>query len=86
MSDVIETDESEEIEKVEETDNDEETPEESQQEEEAAAAEVKEYSGRKIMCFVSKRMVPIEDTVEVEYSPGKSYRVLGQYVRFELNA
>lgn len=43
----------------------------------------KEYSGRKIMCFVSKRMVPIEDTVEVEYSPGKSYRVLEKFVRYQ---
>jgi hypothetical protein len=39
-----------------------------------------EYSGRKIMCFVSKRMVPVEDTVEVTYSAGKSYRVLKRYV------
>ena len=43
---------------------------------EGEGAETKEYSGRKIMCFVSKKMVPIEDTVEVEYSEGKSYRVL----------
>lgn len=43
----------------------------------------KEYSGRQIMCFVSKRMVPIEDTEEVEYSPGKSYRVLSRYLHFK---
>ena len=41
-----------------------------------------EYSGRKIMCFVSKRMVPIEDTEEVEYSPGTSYRVAKKYIRY----
>lgn len=37
----------------------------------------------KIMCFVSKKMVPISDTVEVEYSPGKNVRVLPKYVKFE---
>jgi hypothetical protein len=41
-----------------------------------------EYSGRQIMCFVSKKMVPIEDTVEVEYSPGQAYRVQSKYVRY----
>lgn len=48
---------------------------------EASDGEDKEYSGRKIMCYVSKRMVPFEDTVEVEYSPGKKYRVLPQFVK-----
>ena len=43
----------------------------------------KTYSGQKIMCFISKKMVPIEDTVEVDYAPGKSYRVLPQYIKFE---
>ena len=27
---------------------------------------------QKIMCFVSKKMVPLSETVEVEYSPGKT--------------
>ncbi len=44
----------------------------------------KEYSGRKIMCFISKKMVPIEDTLEIEYSAGKSYRVLEKFVRYAL--
>lgn len=44
------------------------------------AAEEKKYSGQKIMCFISKKMVPIEDTVEVDYAPGKSYRVLPKYI------
>jgi hypothetical protein len=48
--------------------------------EEAPVVE-KEYSGRKIMCFVSKKMVPLEDTIEVEFTAGKSYRVLPKYVR-----
>jgi hypothetical protein len=46
-----------------------------------AEGEGKEYSGRKIMCYVSKRMVAFEDTVEVEYAAGKKYRVLPQYVK-----
>lgn len=50
---------------------------------EAQEAPEKEYSGRQIMCFVSKRMVPIEDTEEVEYSSGKSYRVLSRYLHFK---
>lgn len=37
----------------------------------------------KIMCFVSKKMVLLSDTVEVEYSPGKKVRVLPKYVKFE---
>ena len=42
----------------------------------------KEYSGQKIMCYVSKKMVPIEDTVEIEYAPGKAVRVLPRYVKY----
>ena len=72
MSDIVETDENE-------------TPVETATEE-SAEESGKDYSGRKIMCFVSKSMVPIEDTIEVEYAKGKSYRVLEQYVRFEQGA
>lgn len=39
---------------------------------------------QKIMCFVSKKMVPLAATVEVEYAPGKKVRVLPKYVKFEL--
>lgn len=42
----------------------------------------KEYSGRRIMCFVSKRMVPVEDTVDVEYAPGTAYKVHERYIRY----
>lgn len=51
---------------------------------EGAAEQPKEV--QKIMCFVSKQMVPISDTVEVEYSPGKKVRVLPRYVKFDLEA
>ena len=50
--------------------------------EEAQETVEKQYSGQKIMCFISKKMVPIEDTVEVDYAPGKSYRVLPQYIKY----
>jgi hypothetical protein len=49
-------------------------------EEEEEAVPAKEYSGRRIMCFVSKKMVAIEDTVEVEYSPGVPYRVHERFI------
>jgi hypothetical protein len=50
-----------------------------QQEEE----EEKRGGGQKIMCFVSKEMVPINETVEVQYMPGKKVRVLPKYIRYE---
>ena len=37
---------------------------------------------QKIMCFVSKQMVPIDETVEVEYMPHKKVRVLPRYIRY----
>ncbi len=49
-------------------------------EEEEEAVPAREYSGRRIMCFVSKKMVAIEDTVEVEYSPGVPYRVHERFI------
>jgi hypothetical protein len=59
-------------EQVEATDAD------AQQEEEE-----KRGGGQKIMCFVSKEMVPINETVEVQYMPGKKVRVLPKYIRYE---
>ena len=35
-----------------------------------------------IMCYVSKQMVPISETVEVKYGPKKKYRVLPKYVKY----
>lgn len=40
----------------------------------------------KIMCYVSKVMVPLSQTVEVEYEKGKSFRVLPRYVHFDTEA
>ena len=35
-----------------------------------------------IMCYISKQMVPISETVEVGYGANKKYRVLPRYVRY----
>ena len=35
-----------------------------------------------VTCYVSKRMVPRSQTVEVTYAPGKVHFILPQYVRF----
>jgi hypothetical protein len=45
--------------------------------------EQKQYSGEKIMCFVSKQMVPIEDTVELEVQEHKKVRVLPKYIKYD---
>lgn len=47
----------------------------------AEAEEVKEKS-QKIMCFVSKQMVPLSETVEIEYAPRKKVRVLPRYIKY----
>lgn len=53
-------------------------------EQQAAEQEERDTGGQKIMCFVSKEMVPINQTVELEYMPGKKVRVMPKYVKFEL--
>lgn len=47
------------------------------------AEEQTQYSGEKIMCFVSKKMVNIEDTVELEIQPHKKVRVLPKYIKYD---
>ena len=39
-------------------------------------------SEEKVMCYVSKKLVPISETVEIQYSGGKKYRVLPRYVKY----
>ena len=60
----------------------EENPEQQEQQDEEQE-EQKEYSGEKIMCFVSKQMAPIEDTVELEVQEHKKVRVLPKYIKFD---
>jgi hypothetical protein len=52
--------------------------------EEVAAAPVK--AEEKIMCFVSKQMVPVSQTVEIEYMPHKKVRVLPRYIKYQQEA
>lgn len=35
-----------------------------------------------IMCYISKQMVPISETVEVNYGNNKKYRVLPRYIKY----
>ena len=35
-----------------------------------------------IMCYVSKKMVPLSETVEVDYGNNKKYRVLPKYIKY----
>lgn len=51
--------------------------------EETTTVETPVADEQKIMCFVSKKMVPMSQTVEVEYMPHKKVRVLPQYIKFE---
>lgn len=62
----------------------EKSAEEATEQKAAADQEERDTGGQKIMCFVSKEMVPINQTVELEYMPGKKVRVLPKYVKFEL--
>lgn len=63
----------------------EEEPETAETTEESAEAEDDGSTGggQKIMCFVSKKMVPINETEEVEYKPGKKVRVMPKYIRYD---
>lgn len=67
----------------EETENVAEATEEAAATEEAPAVDTNE---QKIMCFVSKQMVPISQTVEIEYAPRKKVRVLPKYVKYSETA
>ncbi len=44
-------------------------------------AEIKQDE-QKIMCFVSKKMVPISQTIEIEYMAHKNVRVLPRYIKY----
>jgi hypothetical protein len=35
-----------------------------------------------IMCYISKQMVPMSETVEVQYGGNKKYRVLPRYIKY----
>lgn len=48
-----------------------------------AEGDARASSSQKIMCFVSKQMVPLDETVEIEYAPRKKVRVLPKYIKYE---
>ena len=50
------------------------------------AAEAPEVVEPKIMCYVSKEMVPLSETVEVAYDDRKTFRVLPKYIKFKSDA
>jgi len=52
---------------------------EEQVEEQEAAPKEEE---QKIMCFVSKQVVGISETVEIEYQPHNKVRVLPKYIKY----
>lgn len=54
--------------------------EEIEQTEQQEAEPVEEE--QKIMCFVSKQVVGISETVEVEYQPHNKVRVLPKYIKY----
>ena len=53
--------------------------------EEASAAQTEQEPAveePRIMCYVSKEMVPMSHTIEVEYEAGKTFRVMPKYVKY----
>lgn len=67
---------------ADETNETTETAADEGQAQESGAAAAAPKNMQKIMCFVSKQMVPIDETVEVEYMPHKKVRVLPRYIRY----
>lgn len=47
----------------------------------ADETKTEETKGELVMCFISKKMVPVSETVEVQYAGDKKYRVLPKYIR-----
>jgi hypothetical protein len=44
--------------------------------------ETKKENEELVVCFISKQTVPVSETVEVQYGPTKTYRVLSRYIRY----
>lgn len=51
-------------------------------EQEGAEEQQEEKKEEMVMCYVSKRMVPFSETVEVVYSQSKKFRVMPQYIKY----
>ncbi len=37
----------------------------------------------KIMCYISKKMVAIDETIEIPYDANKSFRVMPRYIKYD---
>ncbi len=48
----------------------------------ATETETPTKAEEKVMCYVSKKLVPISETVEISYGGEKKYRVLPRYVKY----
>lgn len=57
--------------------------EDAEQQDSGEDQEEEQGGGQKIMCFVSKEMVPINETVEILYGPGKKVRVLPKFIKYD---
>lgn len=55
-------------------------------EEPVEKTEEQKRAEQKIMCFVSKQMVPLNETIELAYAPGKKVRVLPKYIKYDIEA
>jgi len=63
--------------------HDETTEQDADEQAEEQEDEDERGGGQKIMDFVSKQMVPINNTVELEYKPGKKVRVQTKYIKYD---
>lgn len=41
-----------------------------------------EKKEQRVMCYISKQMVPLSQTVEVVYSARKKYRVVPEFIKY----
>ncbi len=58
------------------------TDETNAPETEAVEAPPEPVEEPKIMCYVSKMMVPLSQTVEIEYEKGTKFRVQPKYLKY----
>lgn len=71
---------------AEEDETNQDVDEQAEGDEQEGEEEEKRGGGQKIMCFVSKQMVPINETIELEYKPGKKVRVLPKFIKYDREA
>ena len=50
---------------------------------ELSEAEPVKEAQPKIMCYISKKMVTIDETIEIPYDGNKSFRVMPKYIKYD---